>query len=350
VTQQTESAFTDVPSTGADAPTAVPTRQAPTAAGRVSRSFRLEAYAVPLVWVGVCALFALLRPGTFATAANAQTILGSQTVLLVLALGLTVVLVSGDFDLSIGATLGFSGMLTAALDVNHRWPVGLAVAVALGAGLLIGLVNAALVVVLGVDAFIATLGLGTLVSGVSYALTNYQIVSGVSPGLVTVVTRRSFGLPLGFFYAIAVAVLAWYCLRYTAAGRRLAFIGANREAARLTGLPVKRLRVTAFVVSGVLAALAGVLLTGTLGSADPNNGAAFLLPAFAAAFLGSTTIRPGSFNPWGTVAAVYFLATGITGLQLMGLAQWIQQIFYGGSLVLAVTFATLAARRQASRR
>lgn len=304
---------------------------------------------MPLVWVGVCALFAVLLPDTFATAANAQTILGSQSVLLVVALGLTVVLVSGDFDLSIGATLGFSGMLTAALDVNHHWPVWLAVVVALGAGLLIGLVNAALVVVLGVDAFIATLGLGTLVTGVTYALTNYQIVSGVSPGLVTVVTQRAFGLPLGFFYAIAVAVLAWYCLRYTAAGRRLAFIGANREAARLMGLPVKRLRIIAFIVSGVLAALAGVLLTGTLGSADPNNGAAFLLPAFAAAFLGSTTIRPGSFNQWGTVAAVYFLATGITGLQLMGLAQWIQQIFYGGSLVLAVTFATLAARRKASR-
>jgi ribose transport system permease protein len=321
----------------------------PTAARRISRSFRLEAYAMPLVWVGVCALFAVLLPDTFATAANAQTILGSQSVLLVVALGLTVVLVSGDFDLSIGATLGFSGMLTAALDVNHHWPVWLAVVVALGAGLLIGLVNAALVVALGVDAFIATLGLGTLVTGVTYALTNYQIVSGVSPGLVTVVTQRAFGLPLGFFYAIAVAVLAWYCLRYTAAGRRLAFIGANREAARLMGLPVKRLRIIAFIVSGVLAALAGVLLTGTLGSADPNNGAAFLLPAFAAAFLGSTTIRPGSFNQWGTVAAVYFLATGITGLQLMGLAQWIQQIFYGGSLVLAVTFATLAARRKASR-
>ena len=333
----------DAPKEGLSGRTSKPRTSSP------HRSFPLEAYALPLVWLGICMLFAILRPDTFATSGNAQTILGSQSVLLVVALGLTVALVSGDFDLSIGATLGFTGMLTATMNVNHGWPVLPAIALALVAGLLIGLINAVVVVGLGVDAFVATLGFGTLITGITYALTDYQIVSGVSPNYVAGVTDRVLGLPLAFFYAGGVAILVWYCLRYTAAGRRLAFIGANREAARLIGLPVSRLRVSAFLVSGVLASLGGVLLTGTLGSADPNNGAAYLLPAFAAAFLGSTTIRPGTFNPWGTVTAVYFLATGIIGLQLMGFAQWIQQIFYGGSLVLAVVFATLASRRQISR-
>jgi ribose transport system permease protein len=305
-----------------------------------------ESYALPMAWLVVAALFSVLRPSTFATYANIRTIFGSQSILVIVALGLTIALVAGDFDLSVGANLGFAAMLTAWLNADVGWPVWIAVILALAAGLAIGAVNSLLVVGVGVDALVATLGVATLVTGVTFATTNYMIVSGVDRSLVKVVSSRPFGLPLSFYYAMLLATGIWWFLRYTAAGRRLAFAGGNREAARLSGLSVNRLRSGAFLFSGFCAALAGVALTGTLGAADPNTGLAFLLPAFAAAFLGSTTIRPGHFNPWGTVVAVYFLVTGITGLQLLGLRQWIQEIFYGGSLILAIVLAKIVSQQR----
>ena len=317
---------------------------------RLARSrIDLEAFALPLAWIIIAVLFGILRPSTFATLANIRTIFGSQSVLVIIALGLTVALVIGDFDLSVGANLGFAGMLSAWLNAQVGWPIWISVILALCAGIVIGALNSLLVVGIGVDALVATLGVGTLVTGVTYATTNYLIVSGVDRSLAKVVSSRPFGLPLSFFYALLLATGIWWFLRYTATGRRLAFAGGNREAARLSGLSVNQLRSGAFLFCGFCAALAGVVLTGTLGAADPNNGLAFLLPAFAAAFLGSTTIRPGHFNPWGTVVAVYFLVTGITGLQLLGLRQWIQEIFYGASLILAIVLARVVSQRYIDR-
>jgi ribose transport system permease protein len=192
---------------------------------------------------------------------------------------------------------------------------------------------------------VATLGVMTLVTGITYAITDYLIVSGVDRGLIDLVTARPLGIPVNFVAAMLITLAVWAVLRYTIAGRNLSYVGGNRDAARLSGLNVKRIRSGAFIATGTMAALAGVLLTGFLGSADPRNGMSFLLPAYAATYLGSTSIRPGHFNPWGTVVAVYFLATGITGLQFLGLPQWIQEIFYGGSLILAVAFARFAAVR-----
>ncbi|MCU1487059.1 MAG: ABC-type transporter, integral rane subunit [Actinomycetia bacterium] len=313
---------------------------------RAPRVVPWEALALVVVWAAVIAIFCALRPESFATVANARTILGSQAILVVLALGLTVVLISGDLDLSVGATLGLSAILTAKLNVDVGLPVGLAALVGIGAGALVGAANGLLVVKMGIDALVATLGVATLVTGITYALTDYLIVSGVDRGLIDVMTARPMGIPLNFVYGMVLVAVVSLALSLTRYGRSLSYVGGNREAARLSGLNVTRLRFGAFIVCGALAALAGVMLTGFLGSADPGTGTHFLLPAFAAAFLGSTSIRPGHFNPWGTVVAVYFLATGITGLQFLGLPQWIQEIFYGGSLIVAVALARFAAVRR----
>jgi ribose transport system permease protein len=123
------------------------------------------------------------------------------------------------------------------------------------------------------------------------------------------------------------------------------FTGANREVARLSGINVDRLRAGSLIVSSLIGAVAAVILAGVLGSADPNAANGYLLPPFAAAFLGATAITPGRFNPWGAFIAVYFLITGIVGLQILGLSGWIEQVFYGGALVLAVTLSRLAANR-----
>jgi len=324
-----------------------------TAAARVrSRSLAadlLERYALLLVWGVVIVVFGILRPDTFMTTSNFSTIFGSQAILVVLTLALLPPLTAGDYDLSVAATLTLSSMTLAILNVNHGWSIAAAIAAALAVGLVIGIINGALVVLLGIDSLIVTLGTSTFIAGVVLWVSNSQTISGVSQSLIdVVVVNRFLGVPLAFYYGIAVGLIMFYVFEYMPIGRRLLFVGRGRSVARLSGIRVVRLRWGAFVASGIISAFAGVLYAGTLGSADPTSGLSFLLPAFAAAFLGATTIMPGRFNPLGSIAAVYFLVTGITGLQLLGVQTFVQQLFYGGALVLAVALSQLARRRDAA--
>jgi ribose transport system permease protein len=309
----------------------------------------VERYALLAVWGVVVLVFGILRPDTFLTTANFSTIFGSQAVLVVLTLALLAPLTAGDYDLSVAATMACACMVLAILNVNHGWPIGAAIVAALGVGLVVGAINGAIVVLLGVDSLIVTLGTSTFISGVILWISNSQTVSGVSQSLIdVVVVDRFLGVPLAFYYGIALGVVMFYVFEYMPVGRRLLFVGRGRSVARLSGIRVARLRGGAFMVSGLISAFAGILYAGTLGSADPTSGLSFLLPSFAAAFLGATTIMPGRFNPIGSIAAVYFLVTGITGLQLLGVQTFVQQLFYGGALVLAVALSQLARRRDAS--
>ncbi|HVV89491.1 MAG TPA: ABC transporter permease [Solirubrobacterales bacterium] len=304
-------------------------------------------YALVLAWLAIIAIFGLLRPDTFLTSANFKTIFGSQAVLLIVALALTVALTSGEFDLSIGGTLGLSLVLVGWLNVDQGWAIIPAIVAALAAGIAVGLVNAFFIVVVDVDSIVVTLGMGTLLSGVAVGVNN-ATVSGISHSLVHAARNEFLGVQHAFWFGLILTAVIWYVYSYTPLGRHLYFVGAGRDVARLSGLRVDAIRIGSLVFSGFVAALAGVVLAGTLGAADPSVGPSYLLPAFAAAFLGSTAISPGRFNPWGTFVAVYFLVTGITGLQLLGLVGWIEQFFYGASLVLAVTFSRLVGRRRAS--
>jgi ribose transport system permease protein len=267
----------------------------------------------------------------------------------VLTLALLPPLTAGDYDLSVAATMGLAGMTLAILNVNHGWSIGAAIAAALAVGLLVGVINGGLVVLLGIDSLIVTLGTSTFIAGVILWISNSQTISGVSIDLIDYVVIKQFlGIPLAFYYGIALGLIMFYVFEFMPVGRRLLFVGRGRSVARLSGIRVVRLRWGAFVVSGVISAFAGVLYVGTLGSSDPTSSLSFLLPAFAAAFLGATTIMPGRFNPIGSIAAVYFLVTGITGLQLLGVQTFVQQLFYGGALVLAVALSQLARRRDAA--
>jgi ribose transport system permease protein len=300
--------------------------------------------ALPVAWVLVVVLFGALEPDTFLTTANFQTIFGSQAVLAVVALALLFPLTAGDYDLSVASVVSLAAMLTAVLNVNEGWPVGWAALLAIAAGATVGAVNGAVVVALRVDAFIATLGSGAFVAGVVLWISGSTTVGGISAGLIDPVTTTVFGLPLSFYYGLLLCALAWYLLEFTALGRRLLFVGKGRSVARLSGVRVGRLRWGALVGSATIAAIAGVLYAGTSGAADPSSGATFLLPAYAAAFVGATSIVPGRFNPWGSIIAVYFLATGITGLELHGAESFVQQLFYGGALVIAGALAQLLRR------
>jgi ribose transport system permease protein len=304
--------------------------------------------ALPVAWGLIVALFGALEPHTFLSTANFQTIFGSQAVLVVLTLALVVPLTAGDYDLSVASVVTLSAMVVALLNVDQGWPVGWAIAIALLAGAAVGFVNGAVVVLLGAESLVITLGSGAMVSGLVLWISDSRTIGGVSQQLVDpVIVHEFLGVPLGFYYGLVVCLGLWYLLEYTATGRRLLFAGKGRRVALLSGVRVGRVRWGAFVASGTISALAGVLYAGTTGAADPSSGGTFLLPAFAAAFLGATTIVPGRFNPWGALIAVYFLVTGVTGLQLLGAETFVQQLFYGGALVLAVALSRLTRARGA---
>lgn len=301
-----------------------------------------------LVWGLTIALFGALEPDTFLTAANFQTIFGSQAVLVVVTLGLLVPLRAGDYDLSIASVLTLSAMLVALLNVDHGWPIGWAILVAVLAGAVVGFVNGGIVVLLDLDPFVITLGSATFVAGLVLWISGSRTIGGVSEDLVgAVTTRRLLGIPLGFYYGLVLCAVVWYVFEYRPVGRRLLFVGQGRRVSRLSGVRVERVRWGALVASATASSVAGVLYAGTTGAADPSSGATFLLPAFAAAFLGATAIAPGRFNPWGSVIAVYFLVTGITGLQLLGVESFVQQLFYGGALIVAVAVSRLLGGRAA---
>ncbi|MCW2998884.1 MAG: transporter permease [Solirubrobacterales bacterium] len=321
--------------------------QSPERRGRISPAKVLERFGLVAAWIVVIAVFGALRPDTFMTSANFSTILGSQAVLVVLTLGLTLALTTGDYDLSIGGTLSLSAMLIAVLNAKHGWPLGAAIAAALAAGAAVGAVNGMFVLVFGVDSFIVTLGTGTVLQGVVLWISDSTTISGVSDTLVNAVVGTSvLGIPIAFYYGLALCFVLWYVFEYTALGRRMLFVGRGRRVSRLSGIDVTRVRWGALVATGVISAFAGVLYAGTTGGADSTSGASFLLPAFAAAFLGATTIVPGRFNPWGTIVAVYFLVTGITGLTILGVQSYVQQLFYGGALVLAVALSQWPRRKE----
>lgn len=310
-----------------------------------------EAYVLPLVWIGVIVFFALL-PATSEQFRSVQTyavIFGVQAIPLILSLAVLVPMIADDFDVSTPQTLLLSSMIVGVLTVRENMSIGVALLAALAVGILIGLVNGFLCAVLELDSFVVTLGTGSLIWGIALWSSNSEIISGISPSLSNFFLRRYLSLPFMFFVALALTAVIWWAVRYLPSGRRLTYTGENRNVARLSGVRVTRVRIIAFCIAGVIASFAGVVKVAQSGSADPSGASNLLLAAFAAVFLGGTTITPGRFNAWGTAIATLFLGTGVTALQILGLASWIQQVFFGAALVGGVMFARIAARRREAR-
>lgn len=299
----------------------------------------LAPYALVFALIGIVIIFTVLLPETFPTLANLRIILASQAVLLVVALAETVPLRSGDFDLSVGSAMILSASVVGVLSANHGVPVWVSIPAGVILGALVGASNGLVVVLLKINPFIVTLGSLTIFEGLAFATTGSRIVSGFDPLLLAISRTQVLGLPLAVYLGWFLALLVWYAFEFTPFGRYSLFVGGNTEAARLAGVPVGAVRFISFVVAGALSGSAGVLLAGTLGAVNPVVGQQFLLPAFAAAFLGTTAVQPGRFNVLGTVLGVYLLVVVVTGLQLMGVATWITQVVNGAALVVAVTFA-----------
>ncbi|EAQ12881.1 MULTISPECIES: ABC transporter permease [Maritimibacter] len=308
-----------------------------------------ERYALILVWFLLIAGFSIAMPESFLRWGNFSILFASYAPAALLALAIIIPLTSGDYDLAVGATMTLSSCMIAVLNSWMDVSIELSILLALLGGLAVGLFHALFIVYFRIHSLVVTLGSTSLISGVVQWFTNSSTIGGIDNALIMwVVGGRLFGVPYAFYYAFAAAIVLWYVFDFTPLGRRLLFVGRGREVARLNGIPVEKMRVGALVASSVVAALAGVLYAGVLGSADPYSGLNYLLPAFAAAFLGSTTIMPGRFNPWGTIVAVYFLGTGITGLTMFGIPLWVTNVFNGGALILAVTISQLTRGREAS--
>ena len=300
-------------------------------------------FALPVAWLLLIVVFGLLQPDLFPTPRNLQSILNERSILLILTLGMLFGLAAGEYDLSIAATMGLSFVIVGWLNVQNGWPIEPTIVLALLAALLVGVINAVVIVVLDVPSLVATLGMGSVLAGLALGINNL-IVSPVDPLLVDFARMKVGGLQIVFFVAAALTIATWYVFSYTPLGRYIYFVGAGRNVARLTGIRVDALRAGALITGSLIAGLGGVLLAGRNGSVDPNIAPALLLPAFAGAFLGSTAINPGRFNPWGTFIAVYFLATGINGLQLLKITGWVEQVFFGAALIIGVVFSRLARR------
>jgi ribose transport system permease protein len=206
-------------------------------------------------------------------------------------------------------------------------------------------VNGFLVVYLGVNTIVVTLGMMTLLSGIALAIAHLSAVSGLSTSFGQLALANLWGLPVSFYYGLALALAFAYLLAFTPLGRHMQFVGANREVSRLAGVRVNRIRFGAFVAAGTLCGIGGVVVSAGLGGFDPSTSITYLLPTVSAVFLGTAAVRPGRFNPLGTLVGLYFLATGILGLEELGFAGWISDVFYGAALVVAVTLTTLLRRR-----
>ena len=297
-----------------------------------------------VVFLVVFGGFSAWLPNRFPTSGNLQDILSSQPPGIFIAYAAMLVLVVGEFDLSIGATLGISQYLVLKLVTHYGLSWGAAIAVTLLCGVAIGLANALAVVGLGINSFIATIGVATILVGLLQWMSNGSspIFGGAPHGFTTLAQTKLGGVVLPVYYALAVAILLWFLLEFTVVGRQMRATGANRTAAALSGIRTGRARVTAFTLAGLLAAIGGILVTAQIGAADATSGPTYLLPAYAAAFLGATAVRPGFFNVWGTLIAIFLVAVGITGLQLKGVESWVTPVFNGSVLLLAVALSNVA--------
>jgi ribose transport system permease protein len=290
------------------------------------------------VWILIIVLFAIASPHVFASFTTAKSILNQYAITGMAALSLVVPLAAGFYDLSIGSTLGFAGILAAWLLQHYGWmsPIEAAL-VTMVVCVVIGLVNAVIVVFLKVDSFIGTLASGGILSALTVAISGDQPIAGRIAGSFSKLGIVNLGgVDLPVFYMLVLMVIIGYVLERTQVGRRVYASGYDRETARMTGIRVNAVAVSAFVSSAALAGFAGLCLAATIGSGTPDSGTSYLIPAFSAAFLGATQFRRGRFNPWGVVIAVLLLGTGDVGLLIIRGPVWAPQFFEGAVLIAAV--------------
>lgn len=310
----------------------------------------LPVYGLPILTLALILLFAVLLPRTFPTLLNLRSIVSDKSIIALLALAAMIPMAAGKIDLTVGYGIVLWHILAISLQTAFGLPWPVAVLIVLLLGAVVGFLNGLLVEVAQIDSFIATLGMGTVLYALALWYTGgRQVVAPLPDGFLALNGTMVFGLPVGGFYVLGLAVVMWLVLEYTPVGRYLYAIGANPKAAALNGIPVRRFTMATFVASGLLTALTGVLLASKLRIGQASVGLEYLLPALVGAFLGSTTIKPGRVNVWGTVIGVVVLAVGISGIQQFGGSFYVEPLFNGMTLLVAIGIAAYAQRRRGAK-
>jgi ribose transport system permease protein len=307
----------------------------------------LPVYGLVILTLALILLFSLLLPNTFPTLLNLRSIISDKAIILILSLGVMIPMSAGRIDLTVGYGIVLWHILAISLQTLYGFPWPLAVFTVLLLGAAMGALNGLLVEVAKIDSFIATLGTGTILYALALWHSGGRQIVGVLPDAFYALNiTMVFGLPITGFYVIILAAVMWFVYEYTPVGRYLYAIGASPKAAALNGIPVRSYVMGSFIASGLLTALAGVLLAAKLRIGQASVGLEYLLPALVGAFLGSTTIKPGRVNVWGTMIGVIILAVGISGIQQFGGSFWVEPMFNGVTLLIAIGIAGYAQRKK----
>lgn len=303
------------------------------------------------VWILLIVIFSIWKPSLFPHIQTAKTILNEYSVTAIAALSLVVPLATGLFDLSVGATMGLTGIVSGWLLTHTGMSPAVAFLLAVLVGVAVGFFNSLVVVVMRIDSFIGTLATGAILSAVTLGVSGDQTFTArLNGGFAKTASANLGGVQVPVLYMLVLMAVIGYFLEQTVFGRYSYATGYSAEVARLVGVRVRRLRTASLVISGTLAGFAGVVLTARIQAADPSNGPSYLIPAFSAAFLGATQFRHGRFNPWGTVVAVLLLGTGSVGLLLAGSPNWAPQVFQGAVLIAAVGLTVIQGRSRTARK
>jgi ribose transport system permease protein len=284
--------------------------------------------------VGLCLLLWTLTPH-FLTVANALNVMEQTAINAIVAVGMTYVIIAGGIDLSVGSLVAFSGVaLAAALKAD--WPLAAAIAVALAVGALSGLVNGAVISFGRLPPFIMTLGMMSVARGAALLFTDGRPISGFDPGFRSIATGRVLGVPAPIVLTLAIYAVAHFGLSRTRFGRYVYGIGGNEEATRLSGVAVRFHKTMVYVVSGVASAVAAVLLTARLNTAQPIAGIMYELDAIAATVIGGTSLSGGEGSLAGTLIGALTMGVLRNGLNLLGVSSFLQQLVIGFVIIVAV--------------
>lgn len=305
---------------------------------------RLGPLGVPAITLVIIAIFSVVSDD-FLQSGNLQDILRQSALSLIVAVGLTIPLIMGDFDLSIAAVAGFATTVVSVLIAREEMPllVGCALLILIGLG--IGLFNGILVAWIGMSALVVTIAVGSVLNGLEFAFAgSQQISSGFPPGFVSFARSMIGPIPTLFVIALAIASVIWLMLERTPLGRNMRAIGGNAEATRIAGINVRAVRLVGFMLCSGLATTAGVLYAGQQAVAYPLTGLNVLLPSFAAVFIGAAAFKIGEFNIPGTVVGILIASIINNGLLLINVASWAVYIFQGVILLVALLFARIVSR------
>lgn len=327
---------TAVPET---APLADPVESEPSAWQRFRQATSFRNASALYIFAVLFVLFSIWEPSTFLTAQTWRSLLDNQAITALAAIALVIPLSAGVVDLAVGTEVGMGAILVAWLLADHGLPIAVSMGLTLLGGVVIGVVIGLLIVKARIGSFIATLGMSSILLAVIAWLSGSQQILNLGPGFQAIATDELFGVIYPVYVLAVIALVVWYFLERTPSGRRVYATGGNLDAARLAGIRTSRIIIVAAISCGVITAIAGILASAQLATGDPTISDSYLLPAFAAVFLGSTQFKGGRFNVLGTLVAVAVLAVGVQGLELAGAAVWLPNLFNGVALLLAVGFA-----------